>query len=90
MLYARKETPAMRAAAQMPPLPHFPMDGSRFDVNKSEVIKWLLALDEVKQDVFNQMKMHGAITFDLESRCWHGVEWHPKQSAPSEKASNQP
>jgi hypothetical protein len=63
----------MKAAAKMPPLPHWSHQG--FDVMRSEVCKWLIAQPELRQELFNWAKRHGVITFDTETHCWRGVQW---------------
>jgi hypothetical protein len=74
----QKETMMFRAASRMPLLPHFPCDGSPFDINKSEAVKWLCSQEAIKQTIFNMAKRHGMIEFDLEKRCWRGVNWSGK------------
>ena len=65
-----------RVASQMPPLHHFPVDGSSFEISKSEVARWLCAQAEIQQTIFNIAKRHAMITYDVESRTWRGVRWH--------------
>jgi len=68
-------SPAMRVAAKCPPLTHWLGHDQSFSIAQSEVVKWLIKQPEVLQLVFNIAKHSGAITFDLDSRCWRGVNW---------------
>jgi len=59
----------------MPPLSHWPDDGHGFDIMRSDVVDWMCNQKELRQALFNFVKNSGVITYDLESRCWRGVEW---------------
>jgi len=71
----RKVGPALRTAANMPPRIHWPRHRCDFDIMRSEAVQWLIAQPEIRQWIFNMVKHAGAITFDIESRTWRGVEW---------------
>jgi hypothetical protein len=64
----------MEAAARMPPLTHWP-SGQCFDIMRSEVAAWLSRQPALRQEIFNLCRRNGAITYDLETRQWRGVEW---------------
>ena len=65
---------AMKAeAANMPPLFHNDPDALLFDINQSEVVKWLVAQPGMKLYVFERAKDAGAIVFDRETRKWRGA-----------------
>ena len=45
---------------------------------KSDVLLWMISRPEVCQTVFNMAKRHAMITYDVETKRWHGVEWKPE------------
>lgn len=57
----------------MPPLEHS-INGN-FDINESNVIKWLISQPEIKQKIFDLAKAHGYIVFDPFSKKWYGSEY---------------
>jgi hypothetical protein len=65
----------MEAASRMPPLVHWPDDGSGFHIERSKVCDWLVAQPEIRQEVFNWCKRHGVITYDTETRTWRGIAY---------------
>jgi hypothetical protein len=67
----------MKVASEMPPLKHWLARDPSFSITRSEAVKWLTAQPEILQYVFNSMKNAGVIEFDLESRCWRGINWKP-------------
>jgi hypothetical protein len=73
-IYGHRITPPIRAAAKMPPLRHYPIEGGPFNISKSEVVAWLMKQPELQQELFNLAKRAGAIAFDPQSGCWCGVE----------------
>jgi hypothetical protein len=66
-------SPAMKAAARMPALTHWPNEGHGFNIMRSEVCDWLVARPEIRQLVFNLAKSAGAIQYDITSRTWRGI-----------------
>jgi hypothetical protein len=70
---------ALKAAAKMPPLTHWPPAGHGFDIMRSEVVDWLIKQPEIRQSIFNYCKRSGVIEYDVESRCWRGVDWREPQ-----------
>lgn len=63
----------------MPPLKH--KRGETFDINNSEVIKWLANHPEVLMYVFEVIngrdrKREQLIVFDREAGTWSGVDYH--------------
>jgi hypothetical protein len=65
----------MRAAANMPPLNHWPPGGNGFDIMRSAVADWLCQQPEIRQFIFNVCKRDGTIVFDLDSKTWRGSDW---------------
>jgi hypothetical protein len=63
-------TKALRKAASMPSLAHRQPDGS-FDLERSEVVQWLIAQTEIRDHVFDTCRNAGAIVF--ENGRWRGV-----------------
>jgi hypothetical protein len=61
----------------MPPLPHWLGRDPSFSITRSEVVRWLISQPEILQLTFNAIKNAGVIEFDLESRCWKGINWKP-------------
>jgi len=75
-----KMTPMFRAVSKMPPCDHWPHgSGYGFDIMRSEVCQWLIAQPEARQELFNWCKRIGAITYDVETHTWRGVEWKQPQ-----------
>lgn len=62
----------------MPPLYHT-LPNESFDINKSEVVKWLLDQDSIKQYIFEQVRNHNPsivpIIYDKETGRWQGVDF---------------
>lgn len=57
----------------MPRLKHS-RPGKPFDMDKSEVVNWLMAHPIVKQHMFEVARNSKAIVFDSETGEWHGSE----------------
>jgi hypothetical protein len=83
MNHARKRT-AVEVARTMPHLPHY-VRGQPFDIEQSEVVRWLIRQPEVQQFIYNFMKAKGAIRLDLNSGDWIGAD---NQSAARSEAVN--
>ncbi len=58
--------------ASMPPLIHS-MPDAPFDINQSQVVKWLIADPEIKQWLFNKAKETERIRFDPATKLWSGI-----------------
>lgn len=65
---------ALRSDLKDMPSLHHSFDGQDFDINKSEVVEYLLTKESVKKFVFDTANQIGAIVFDKETRTWHGSE----------------
>lgn len=60
-------------ARQMPPLRHSIQD-ERFDITKSEAVKWLVQQPDILSYVWDHVKQSGAIDYNAESGKWIGVD----------------
>jgi hypothetical protein len=69
-----KATAAVRAATKMPPLRH-QLPDEPFDIEKSEVAKWLSEQPEILKSMFAYYHDKGAIVFDQESKTWQGNDF---------------
>ncbi len=59
--------------SQMPVLRHsFSSDTEPFDIDKSEVVKWLLSHPGLKQAAFDYFAEMGFMNFDKETKTWAG------------------
>ncbi len=56
---------------EMPPLKH--KVGESFDIEKSEVVAWLMAQPQTKEWAFRQAAGRGLIEYDESSGTWRGV-----------------
>jgi hypothetical protein len=73
-----KGTPVFKAMANMPPRDHWPHGIYGFDIMRSEVADWLCKQPECRQEIFNWARRIGAITYDLPSHTWRGVNFNDK------------
>ena len=64
-------------AAKMPPLRH--STGEVFDMDKSEVMNWLLAQPGVKQLLFDKISQPGIIIFNKTTGTWQGRDFKEYQ-----------
>lgn len=64
----------LRADLKDMPSLHHSFEGHVFDINKSEVVEYLLSKESVKEFVFNSAREIGAIVFDKDTHTWHGSE----------------
>jgi hypothetical protein len=87
-LYKKRLAEQQRREAQRPPPGHLQTQGHRplpvlrhfqpgqsFDIMRSDVAAWLCDQPEIRQEVFNIFKRHGAIVY--EDGRWRGVAWEP-------------
>lgn len=61
------------AISKMPPLRH--TVGETFDMEKSEVVAWLMALPQLKQWLFSKISGTGRIVFDEKTGTWSGAPY---------------
>ena len=72
-----KRSKILKVAEKMPPLFHR-LPNEEYDVQKSEVISWLIRQPEVMNYVWNNIKSSGAIKYDHSTGKWTGVEYEKK------------
>ena len=65
----------------MPPL-HHTLPDQEFDIERSEVVAWLIAQPGFKQWVFERAKSTERIVYDGETGRWRG---HPRSGKPGRK-----
>lgn len=61
----------LQAVRKMPPLRH--KVGEVFDIEKSEVAKWVVEQPGFRSWMVNKVKNSGCIVYDPETGCWSGV-----------------
>lgn len=59
---------------KMPPLKHT-VDDLKFDIEKSEVAKYIMSIPEVKQKIFEMAKVKKLIIFDDKTKTWKGIDF---------------
>lgn len=59
-------------ARHMPELKH--KSGEKFDLNDSEVIRWLWEQPEIKQKIFDMANQQKVIVYDPVRKTWKGCE----------------
>lgn len=64
---------ALDGCTAMPPLKHTTV-ATGFDIESSEVARWLCSQSAVMQYVFDAAREHGAIAYDGDSGTWRGVD----------------
>jgi hypothetical protein len=67
-----KPNPALQAASNLPPLPHF-RKGEPFDIMRSQAADWLCQQPEIRQWIWNWAKANNAIVLDLDTHRWQGA-----------------
>ena len=76
--YPTAELEFLKAAKKMPPLYHT-LPSEEFDINKSEVVQWLIQQPETKQFIYdrimNRSKALKPIEYDRDTGKWHGVDY---------------
>lgn len=74
----KKRSKYLDVAKKMPPL-HHTLPGEEFDIEKSEVAKWLAAQPEILTYVVNRIKGGNGqaplIVYDPDTKIWRGVDY---------------
>lgn len=74
----KKISKYLEVAKEMPPLYHT-LPGEKFDIRKSEVVKWLLEQPEIMNYIVNRIKggkeQSPFITYDPSTGKWKGVNY---------------
>ena len=75
----KKKSKYLEVAKKMPPLYHT-LPGETFDMEKSEVAKWLMEQPEILNYVVNRIKggkgQEPFIVYDPDTGKWQGVDYH--------------
>lgn len=64
----------IQIARKMPPL-HHTIPGKQFDIQKSEVIQWLINQPEILNWMWNNVSQSKDVVFNPESRTWQGADF---------------
>lgn len=70
----KKRSRILDVARYMPPLHHL-IPGQEFDIQKSDVMKWLLKSPVVWNYIWNNIKQSGVITYNPDTSTWQGVDY---------------
>ncbi len=62
----------LNVARNMPRLRH--KVGERFDINTSEVVKWLVSQPEIMDKIFIMANNHKVIVYDQNTGEWRGAD----------------
>lgn len=62
----------LNVARNMPRLRH--KVGDRFDINTSEVVKWLVSQPEIMDKIFIMANNHKVIVYDQNTSEWRGAD----------------
>ena len=66
-----------KVMSTMPPLKHSRL-GEAFDIERSEVVKWILAQPGVKDWVWRRAMHTKHVEYDAATGTWHGVRKGPR------------
>lgn len=69
-----KVSKLLDVAKTMPPLYHT-IPNEMFDIEKSEVVQWLIKQPDILNYVVNRIKSSGLIIYDSQSGVWEGVDY---------------
>lgn len=64
----------LECVKHMPPLGHA-KDKTGFDIQNSDVAKWIIQQPEVMQKIFDMANRHGFIKYNPETKTWQGVDY---------------
>lgn len=73
----KKFSKLLDVAKKMPPLYHT-LPGEEFDIEKSEIAKWLIQQPEILQYIFNRINGSAYIRYNSETGKWEGVDYYDK------------
>lgn len=78
----KKQNKNLLVVKNMPPLYHT-LPGQKFDVRKSEVVRWLIEKDEILQLLFgtvvNQSGSKKLVEYNPSTGKWQGVDYESKK-----------
>lgn len=70
----KRRSKLLEVARKLPPSYHT-IPGQEFDVNKSEVINWLIEQPEILNYLWNNIKQSSYVFYDSETGTWTGIDW---------------
>ncbi|MBE5985127.1 MAG: hypothetical protein E7248_17735 [Paenibacillaceae bacterium] len=70
-----KRSKLLNIAKKMPPLKHS-IPEEEFNIQHSEVLKWLFQNPETWNYIWNNIKQAGVVKFNSETKTWQGVNYH--------------
>lgn len=73
-MVGRRKAKILEVAKSMPPLRHS-IPGKDFDIQKSEVMKWIMQNPVTWNYVWNNIKQSGAVTYNPDTGEWQGVAY---------------
>ncbi|MDE8283160.1 hypothetical protein [Erysipelothrix rhusiopathiae] len=78
----KKQNKNLLVVKNMPPLYHT-LPGQKFDIRKSEVVRWLIEKDEILQLLFgtvvNQSGSKKLVEYNPNTGKWQGVDYESKK-----------
>lgn len=81
-LKRKKQNKNLLVVKNMPPLYHT-LPGQKFDIRKSEVVRWLIEKDEILQLLFgtvvNQSGSKKLVEYNPNTGQWQGVDYESKK-----------
>jgi hypothetical protein len=76
---SKRRSKLIYVISQMPPLSHWPDREKAFDINKSDVCRWLVQRVELLDWLLQKANALGAIEYDAETKLWRGVNYGVKE-----------
>lgn len=70
----KKRSKLLEVARMLPPSYHT-LPGEEFDIEKSEVIHWLVDQPEILNFLWNNIKQSGDVAYDSATGLWQGIDW---------------
>lgn len=68
----------LEVAKYMPPLRHS-IPGQEFDINKSEVVQWLLKQPDILNYIWNNIKNSEDVIYNTSAGKWQGIDYEPEE-----------
>lgn len=70
----KKASKLLEVAKKMPPLYHT-LPGQEFDVQKSEMVQWLIQQPDILSYISNRVRDGQHIIYDPDTGKWQGVDY---------------
>lgn len=74
MSHRKRVSEKLKVIKRMPPSYHT-LPGQKFDIKKSEVIRWLIDQPEILNHLWDRLKFSGYVEYDPETRLWTGIDY---------------